>query len=239
MMRRLLRALGTLLVVAGVATLAWALLVWQWQDPFTGTYTRLEQRKLDERLDERLAAFSPRETTRPAATPLAARATRLRADARAYRRHSRRGQAIGRLRVPRLDLSIVVVNGTDAATLKKGPGRYLPSFMPGEGELVYVAGHRTTYLAPFADIDRLRRGDEVSFQLPYATFEYRVTRSRIVDATAVEVLRSGGREVIVLQACHPRFFASQRYLVYARPVRVIPPGADSEPIPVAALAAAA
>ena len=90
--------------------------------------------------------------------------------------------------------------------------------MPGEGKLVYVAGHRTTYGAPFGDIDRLKAGDTVSLELPYGSVEYRVTGQRIVDDNDLSVLESRGREELVLQACHPRFFASQRLLVYARPV---------------------
>jgi sortase A len=94
--------------------------------------------------------------------------------------------------------------------------------MPGQGELVYVAGHRTTYGAPFADIDELRRGDPVSLRLPYATIVYEVTGHVIVPATDLARLKSQGREQLALQACHPRFFASHRYIVYARPVEVRP-----------------
>ena len=93
--------------------------------------------------------------------------------------------------------------------------------MPGEGELVYVAGHRTTYGAPFSNIDQLEPGDKISVELPYGSVEYRVTSHRIVDDNDVSVLESRGREELVLQACHPRFFASERYLVYA------PPGLDA------------
>ena len=96
--------------------------------------------------------------------------------------------------------------------------------MPGEGELVYVAGHRTTYGAPFSRIDHLHKGDRISLELPYATFDYAVTGSRIVGASQTSVLNSKGHEQLVLQACHPRFFASHRYLVYAKPVRVTPRG---------------
>ena len=92
--------------------------------------------------------------------------------------------------------------------------------MPGEGEIVYVAGHRTTYGAPFSAINELEPGDAITVELPYGTVEYRVTRHRIVDDNDLSVLESHGREELVLQACHPRFFASQRYLVYARPVSV-------------------
>ena len=92
--------------------------------------------------------------------------------------------------------------------------------MPGERELVYIAGHRTTYGAPFGDINELRQGDPITIELPYATVVYKVTRHRIVDDNDLSVLDSPHHEELVLQACHPRFFASQRYLVYARPVSV-------------------
>ena len=139
--------------------------------------------------------------------------------ARAFRLRAKSGSAIGRIRVPRLHLNMIFVNGTDHDTLKKGPGRYLGSYMPGEGQLVYVAGHRTTYLAPFSHIDSLRPGDRVTLQMPYGTFEYAVTRHVIVPADDLAVLRSHGKEVLALQACHPRFFATHRYIAYARLVR--------------------
>ena len=92
--------------------------------------------------------------------------------------------------------------------------------MPGEGELVYIAGHRTTYSAPFSKIDAMRPGDEVRIELPYATFVYAVRSHKIVPDDDIDRLKSGGREVVALQACHPRFFASRRYIAYAAPVRV-------------------
>jgi sortase A len=107
--------------------------------------------------------------------------------------------------------------------------------MPGEGHLVYVAGHRTTYSAPFSDIDDLEPGDRIVVELPYGTLEYRVTQHEIVRADELRVLRSRGREVLALQACHPRFFASHRYIVYARPVRVTTSSGGT--VPTAALAA--
>jgi sortase A len=219
-MRRTLRVLGTLMVIAGVCALAWTLLVWQWQDPLTALYTRYEQHQLASQLDRRIADFAHRDTSgRPS---LAAQRRQVARDALRYRRETRRGDAIGRISIPRLDLRMVLVDGTDHDSLTKGPGRDLRTFMPGEGELVYIAGHRTTYLAPFSHIDRLRAGDPVTIELPYATFDYRVVRHVIVPADDVGRLRSHHREVLVLQACHPRFFATERYLVYARPVRVTP-----------------
>jgi sortase A len=96
--------------------------------------------------------------------------------------------------------------------------------MPGQDRLVYVAGHRTTYLAPFSHIDSIRPGDRITLEMPYATFTYRATRHRVVTAGDLSVLRSPRREQLELQACHPRFFASHRYIVYARLVTVRPRG---------------
>jgi sortase A len=220
-MRRRVHLLGTLLAVAGVLTLGWALLVWQWQDPFTALYTTWKQHQLASQYDKRARSFT---TTISGPTVKAERASIAR-EAKVYRLSSKRGQVIGRLRVPRMGVNMLLVNGTDHDTLKKGPGRDGRTFMPGENRLVYIAGHRTTYLAPFSHIDRLRRGDRVTIEVPYGTFIYAVTRHRIVKSTDLSVLRSPRHELVELQACHPRFFASHRYIAYARLLRVEPRGA--------------
>ena len=222
-MRGVARIAGTLMIVAGVGALAWALTVWKWEDPFTAALNYLDQRELAESFDRRL------EEARPAVAATVDVRTTLPRSAVAWRRSSERGDAIARLRIPRLGLTQIVVDGTDTDSLKRGPGRYLGSAMPGEGELVYVAGHRTTYGAPFSRIDQLRKGDRVYLELPYGTFEYAITGHRIVSATQTSVLESKGRERLVLQACHPRFFATQRYLAYAKPVRVTQPPPLAEP----------
>jgi sortase A len=211
--------LGTLLLVIGVGVLAWAATVYLWKDPFTTAYTAYEQRRLESNLERQFENWKPTPEPVVANGEPQARDNVAR-EAKRFRRGSEDGDAIARLRVPRLDLDVVVVNGTSVGDLRRGPGRHPDSFMPGEGELVYVAGHRTTYGAPFSDIDDLEPGDAVSLELPYGIVEYRVTRHRIVDDNDLSVLESRGREELVLQACHPRFFASQRYLVYARPVSV-------------------
>ena len=223
-MRRLARIAGTLMILAGLGALAWALTVWQWQDPFTAVLNRLEQRELEQDFARRIEEGQGRaivvDTSREELRESLPRA------AAAWRKRSERGDAVARLRIPALGVGEIVVNGTDAGSLKRGPGRYLGSGMPGEGKLVYIAGHRTTYGAPFSRIDRLNRGDRVYLELPYATIEYIVTGSRIVPASQLSVLKSKGFEQLVLQACHPRFFASHRYLAYAKPVRVTPRGSD-------------
>jgi sortase A len=220
-MRRARRILGSALVVLGVAAIAWALVVWRWQDPFTALYTKFEQDRLSRAYDHFLAGYHPPRLQRAS---LAAVQRVIAQEARQYRLTTQRGEAIGRIVVPRLHLKMVLVDGTDEGSLRKGPGRDLRSFMPGEGRLVYIAGHRTTFLAPFSHIERLQKGDFVTLQMPYARFVYRVTGHRIVRADNLSVLRSPRYELLALQACHPRFFASHRYIAYAVPVRVRPRG---------------
>jgi sortase A len=101
------------------------------------------------------------------------------------------------------------------------------SGLPGQGRLIYIAGHRTTYLAPFADINDIRIGDYVRLEVPYGTFTYRVVRHYVVPADDLAVLRNRGREILRLQACHPRFFATHRYIVDAKLVAVAPKGGRS------------
>jgi len=215
-MRRLVRILGAVLVAAGVLTLAWVLVVWQWQDPFTAIYTHFEQARLSHTYERRAAEFHPH----LARADLVSSERRIAADARIYGRTLKEGDPVGRLRIGRIGLNMMVVQGTDDSTLKRGPGHYIDSGLPGQGRLIYIAGHRTTYLAPFADINDIRIGDYISFQVPYGDFTYRVTRHYVVPSTALSVLRDHGSEILRLQACHPRFFATHRYIVDAKLVSV-------------------
>src|SRR6266513_309366 len=194
-MRRWTRIIGTVVAAAGVLTLVWGLLMWQWMDPFTALYTKWKQHELAAQYGRRAAAFHPAGV----GASLAVERRTIAREARIYRSQSRRGEAIGRIRIPRLGLDMVLVNGTDHETLKKGPGRNLGSFMPGEDRLVYIAGHRTTYLAPFSHIDALRRGDTVTIDVPYGTFTYVISRHRIVGAGDLDVLRSPRHEMLILQ----------------------------------------
>jgi len=219
-MRKLARIVGTLMIVAGLGALGWAFTVWKWEDPLTATLNYFEQRELAQSFDTRVEERGPRGL---AVSAVDLRKTLPRSAVK-WRTSSKRGDAVARLRIPRLGVTEIMVNGTDKETLKRGPGRYLGSAMPGEGELVYVAGHRTTYGAHFSRIDKLRKGDSVFVELPYGTFEYAITGHRIVAATETSVLESKGYEQLALQACHPRFFATQRIIAYAKPVRVTPPG---------------
>jgi sortase A len=236
-MRRVSRIVGTILAVAGLGMLAWVLVVWRWQDPFTALYTHWKQHQLSQAYERRFSEYRPVQVRQNQAS-VSATTKLIAREARLYRIRSGRGEAIGRIRVPRLHVNMILVNGTDHDSLTKGPGRDRRTYMPGEGQLVYIAGHRTTYLAPFAHIERLRSGDAITLDVPYATFRYRVYKHRIVSANEMSVLRSHGVEVVELQACHPRFFASQRYIAYARLVRVEPRGGAAFEPAATALAAA-
>jgi sortase A len=220
-MRRIRRAAGLVLAGAGVLTLIWVVVVWQWQDPFTALYTTWKQHGLETQLNREFRAYAPRRRGPKRVLLNAAREERmLELDAARLRRTSGVGQALGRIIVPRLGLNMVFVNGTEEESLTRGPGRDLRSYMPGQHRLVYIAGHRTTFLAPFSHIDQIRPGDPITLEMPYGTFHYRAVRHTIVPATDRAVLRSPKHELLALQACHPRFFATHRYIVYARLVAV-------------------
>jgi sortase A len=216
---RALRVLSTLLMVAGVLLLLWAVVVWRWNDPVTGLYTRWEQRQLRSSFEDAVRSAASGQDGSPdgAGSTTGGPRAPLPERARRYWRDTGTGRPVARLTIDRLGLDVIVVKGTDSASLKKGPGLDGRTAMPGEGELVYIAGHRTTYLAPFSRIDRLRKGDPIRLSTPYARFEYVVTGHRIVRADDLSVLESPGHEVLALQACHPRFFATERYIVYALP----------------------
>ena len=149
--------LGTALAVCGVFAIAWAFVVWRWQDPFTALYTKIQQHRLARQYDRLVAGY---DAPRLQSTSLVAVRRAIAQEARRYRLATHQGQAIGRIDVPRLKLNMVLVDGTDHGSLEKGPGRDLRTYMPGEGRLVYIAGHRTTFLAPFSHIERLRRGEQ-------------------------------------------------------------------------------
>jgi sortase A len=191
-----------------VLTLAWVVVVWRWQDPFTALYTHFKQQHLAHVYSQRAAAFH-------STAHLATERADMAADARAYAATLHRGDPVGKITIGRIGLHMMVVQGTDDETLKSGPGHYIDSGLPGEGKLIYVAGHRTTYLAPFSDINDIRVGDYIDLQVPYGSFTYRVTRHYVVADNDVAVLRNHGHELLRLQACHPRFFATHRYIVDA------------------------
>src|SRR5258708_4645014 len=146
--RRLRRAVGTGLLVTGFALLVWVVVVWLWQDPFTALYTKYEQHGLASQYERRTRTFQPAvfpKTTSPKQERL-----RIAREAARYRHTLPAGAAVGWITVARLHLKMIFLNGTDSSSLERGPGLAPQTFMPGQGQLIYIAGHRTTVLAPFS-----------------------------------------------------------------------------------------
>jgi len=220
-MRRALRTLSTLLIVAGALLVAEGALTLLWQEPVSSLYARVQQGKLDDRLAQ-LERAGPSPLEREALTRLPDHRRRLRFAARAALRRAHEGDPVGRLRADSIGLDEVVVQGTEAATLRKGPGHYPESPLPGARGTVAIAGHRTTYGAPFRHVDELDRGNRIELRMPYGRFTYRVERTRIVAPTATWVTRRVSYDRLVLTACHPLYSAAQRIVVFARLERAQP-----------------
>jgi sortase A len=216
-MRQALRALSSVLIVTGVLLVLDAVLTVVWQEPVTAIYGKVRQNQLSDDL-RKLEDAPLSSAERNALRSLPSDKQRLAFLARSMRRRAHNGQAIGRIRIPHIHANFVMVEGTGAPALRKGPGHYPETPLPGMAGTVAVAGHRTTYLAPFNKLDKLRKGDQVRLEMPYAVVTYRVERTRIVKPTAVWVTRPVGYNRLVMTACHPKYSAAKRIAVFARQV---------------------
>ena len=213
--RRLLRAVSTVLIAAGLLMLLDAGLTVAWQEPVTALLAKLRQNQLGDDLD-RLERAEPTPLERRALEHLTTDRQRIAFLARSLRRRLDEGDAAGRIRIRKIDASYVIVKGTDPAALRKGPGVYDHTPFPGARGTTGIAGHRTTYLAPFRHIDRLGRGDDIEVDMPYATFHYTVQRRQIVTPDSIWIIRRVGYDRLVLSACHPLYSAAKRIVVFAR-----------------------
>jgi sortase A len=222
--RSTLRGLSTVLIVAGALLLADAVTTLVWQEPVSAFLAQRDQARLADEL-ESLEQVGPSGLQQRALTVLEDPAQRIAFLARALRREAEKGQPIGRIRIPRIDSDFVVVDGTGTKELKKGPGLYPETSYPGIPGTTAIAGHRTTYGAPFRRIDELERDDQIVVDMPYARFTYEVEKQEIVEPTATEVIRNVGYARLVLSACHPLYSAAQRIIVFARLVKTEPKGA--------------
>lgn len=129
------------------------------------------------------------------------------------------GDPMTRLRIPAIDVSTVVVEGTTASALRAGAGHYVNTPLPGEAGNVGIAGHRTTYGKPFADLDRLKPGDEVILETPIGTHTYRLSKEPfVVESTDWSVISQTPTPSLTLTACHPKGSARQRIIVRAEMV---------------------
>jgi sortase A len=142
---------------------------------------------------------------------------------RVIRRQPLKGDSIARIDIPAIGVDEYVVEGTDVDSLRKGPGHYPETPLPGEPGTAAIAGHRTTYGAPFREIDQLKGGQRITIDMPDGRFLYRVERTKIVDDQDLSVLDRVGYQRLVLSACHPLYSAAQRIIVFARFVKREPP----------------
>jgi sortase A len=206
---------GVLLLIDAGLTLAW-------QEPVSAFMASREQAALDDELKGLDKQVQADKRALVSLDSLGDPAKRLGELARLQRRRDDKGDAVGRLRMPTLDRSYVVVEGTDLGTLRKGPGHYPKTPLPGEGGTVGVAGHRTTYGAPFRTVDDLKRDDELQMEMPYGRFFYRVEKVQIVNPDATWITGKRKREMLVLSACHPLYSAAKRIVVFSTLVRSEP-----------------
>lgn len=214
-MRRSVRALSTVLIVAGTLMLADAVATLVWQEPVSAVYAKIVQGRLGGDL-EQLETLKPTTVDLAALEKLATERRRMAFLARRLRADRDEGAAVGRVLIDRIGLNFVLVNGTDTDALRRGPGIYDDVPFPGAPGTTAIAGHRTTYAAPFRRIDRLDKGDLVVVEMPYGRFTYEVEKTRIVAPTEVSVIDRVKFDRLVLSACHPLYSAAQRIVVFAR-----------------------
>jgi sortase A len=216
---RWLRRIGNACIVLAVLVAAYVGVILIWGDPVTAIYEHYEQHHLAHKLEANSGTFAVTHHVSVTQAPSAAVLAKLATD---WRKSLQIGQPVGRLVIPRLGLHQVVIQGTDSSELDRGPGHYPNTFLPGLGRVTAVAGHRTTFGAPFRHIDNLRTGDLITFALPYATFVYRVTGHRVVRSDDWSIIKPHGYDELVLSACHPLYSASHRWVVFARLAAVRP-----------------
>jgi sortase A len=192
-MRPVLRFLASVMMVSGVLLIADAGATLLWQEPVSAFVAEREQAALKD------ALFDPPE--------------------RVLRRKPLKGDAIARIEIPAIGVSEYVVEGTDTGDLRKGPGHYPDTPLPGDRGTSAIAGHRTTYGAPFRDIDDLKPGNVIRVDMPDGRFVYRVEEVRIVDDQDLSVLEPVGYRRLMLSACHPLYSAAERVIVFGRQVR--------------------
>jgi len=196
-MRAVLRFVASVMIVSGAMLIADAAITLLWQEPVSAFVADRQQGKLKE------AFVDPPK--------------------RVVLRRPLKGDAIARISIPAIGVAEYVVEGTDLGSLRKGPGHYPETPLPGEPGTTAIAGHRTTYGAPFRDIDDLDPGDRIVVDMSDGRFVYRVEGTRIVDDQDLSVLDPVGHKRLMLSACHPLYSAAQRIIVYARQVRRAPP----------------
>lgn len=224
-----MRVLAAVLIAAGALALIDAGVTLVWQEPFSAIYAKLRQDHLSGAL-AKVEHAAPTAVEERQLVDLSDVRRRIALLAGGLQGRAKDGSAVGRIRIPRIGASFVVVKGTDTSDLESGPGIYPETVFPGMAGTTAIAGHRTTYLAPFRHVDELRSGSVIHLDMPYAHFTYSVVAKRVVDPTDVSAaVGNVGYSRLVLSACTPLFSAAKRLLIYARLMRTVPVGAGRIP----------
>jgi sortase A len=224
---RVLGAVGRTCITAGVLILLFvAYQLWG-----TGIHEARAQDRLEDQFNSLLAddeldadPADPASPTTPAPTPTPVPPPP-------------EGDAAARIRIPAIEVDKIVVEGVSVSDLKRGPGHYPDSPMPGQPGNAAIAGHRTTYGAPFNRVDELEPGDEILVTTRQGSFRYEVSETQIVKPSQVEVLDDFGDNRLTLTACNPKYSSRERIVVVARlaadvtpaPAPVPAPGSGSAP----------
>jgi sortase A len=222
--RRLLVWLAILGLIVGILTVVDAFMTMVFQEPISSFFQARAQSAASKKLDVEETAYA-RDGNRKGETN-AQRNARL-ALLLDHRTHA--AQQMGRVTIPAIGLKTVMFEGDGEGSLKKGAAHYEDTKMPGQPGTVGIAGHRTTFGAPFRHINDLKPGDRIIVRMPYAKYTYLVEGTKIVSPDARRaVLRSSTRaraavpggipttQKVVLTACHPIGSAAQRIVVTGR-----------------------
>jgi sortase A len=211
--RRVKRGLLLAGLIAGLLAIADGVLTIVWQEPITALQQHRDQAGLRndlEGLQKTLQAATPKVPHETAAHRMRRQATAL------YRADRKAGAAMGSISIPKIGLRTVFVENTNHAALKKGPGHYKGTVLPGMIGTVGLAGHRTTYGAPFRRVNELRAGSTIVVNMPYGKFTYKVLGSHITTPSdASSLVSHAGQHRLVLTACNPLYSAAQRIVVTA------------------------
>jgi sortase A len=139
------------------------------------------------------------------------------------------GDAVAVIEIPKINLQKTVVEGTGVPDLKKGPGHYTGTPLPGQPGNAAIAGHRTTYGAPFGNLDQLNPGDDIYVTTKQGSFVYTVTGQQVVSPSDVSVLAPTSDNRLTLTTCHPKYSAAKRLVITAElqqtPAPAAPPAA--------------
>jgi sortase A len=222
-MRRVIRDISSVLILTGLLLLIDGGVTLIWQEPVTAAIALIKRSDVSHKyLSYRTAPLT--HTQRKAVKQIHTSKQRISYLARADLAQIKTGDAIGQIEIPKIGHTYNVVQGDQTGQLEDGPGHYPSTALPGMGQTVGIAGHRTTYLAPFRFINELHKGDRIFLTMPYGKFTYVVQKQQIVQPTAVWVVNNVGYDRLVLSACNPIYSASQRIIVFAKLSSVTPLG---------------